>query len=114
LTRVLTWAWARDRGITGGEYTACSTACTRMMEYLLPTFELVHPLPPYPPAWPRLADQWDMPIWATAKMANARYVISENTRDFPPADANDVHTWEGIEYITGAAFIDRLVGTIGD
>ena len=59
LNRVLTWDWIqRNRG---SEH-ACSEAAKKMMELLLPAFELVNPLPPYPVAWPELNDLWDLPV----------------------------------------------------
>ena len=76
-----------------------------MMDLLLATFELVDPHPPYPPAWESLTDQWDYPIWATAAAGGARYVVSENTRDYPPRQTDGRHVYQGIEYIPGAAFL---------
>jgi len=79
-----------------------------MMELLLPTFELVNPLPLYPPAWEQLADAWDHPIWAAAKAGDARYVISENTVDYPPRQTDGRHVYDGIEYVRGNVFLERL------
>jgi hypothetical protein len=79
-----------------------------MMETLLPSFELVDPRPPYPPAWEELTDVWDQPVWAAAKAGKAQYVVSENTHDFPPSDDKGRHLHEGIEYLKGRAFLDRL------
>lgn len=114
LNRVLVWRWIKDR--TGGDLSdanerGCSKAAKAMMSVLLPTFELVAPLPPYPPAWETLQDVWDHPIWAAAVAGNARYVISENTRDYPPAGDDGRYIYEGIEYITGQVFLTVLQGT---
>src|SRR5207248_687760 len=84
LTRVLTWQWVMRHGSTPAEWRRCGESCKKMMEILLPTFELVTPLPPYPIAWASLEDQWDLPVWAAAVEGHAEYVISENIRDFPP------------------------------
>jgi hypothetical protein len=58
------------------------------MGILLPSFELVTPLPPYPPASEALANQWDHPIWAAPHEGMADYVVSENIKDVPPADSH--------------------------
>lgn len=81
-----------------------------MMELLLPTFELVAPLPPYPPAWDTLRDVWDQPIWAAAVIGQAQYVISENTHDYPPAQPDGRHVYHDVEYLSGQAFLRLLAG----
>jgi hypothetical protein len=46
-------------------------------------------------------------------VGRARYVASENTRDYPPADTDGHHIFEGIEYLPGAEFLRRLIqGTL--
>ena len=77
------------------------------MRVMLPSFELVAPLPPYPPAWEGLRDASDEPIWAAAKLANAAYVVSENRRDYPPP-IEGRHTHDGIEYLPADAFLALL------
>lgn len=79
-----------------------------MMQWLLPSFELVNPLPPYPPPWEALTDQWDHPIWAAAKLGIAQYVVSENTHDYPPRQPDGRHVYEDIEYLGGEAFLALL------
>lgn len=114
LNRVLTWRWVEHTSppdLSRANERSCSIAAHRMMELLLPTFRLVAPSPPYPPAWEALADQWDHPIWAAAKLSQAQYVVSENTRDFPPRQADGRYSYEGIEYLTGNAFMRLLAGT---
>jgi hypothetical protein len=113
LNRVLTWHWlTRIRpGDTSHEsYTRCGQAAKRMMGILFATCRLVHPLPPFPPAWETLTDAWDEPVWAAAKASGAQYVISENTRDFPPAGPDGPHVHEDVEYVTAETFIARLTG----
>lgn len=94
LNRVLTWRRIRAAhgDLSRSNEKACSRAAKRMMELLFATFELVHPLPLYPPAWESLADAWDQPIWAAAKVSQAHYVVSENRRHFPPRDQDGRHT----------------------
>src|SRR6266699_1152224 len=106
LNRVLVWRWIKDppQGLTCDDLSRanerrCGAAAKQMMERLLASFELVDPRPPYPPAWETLTDEWDYPIWATAKVSNAQYVISENTRHYPPQQPNGRHIYEDIEYL---------------
>jgi len=113
LNRVLVWRWIRQRA--GGDISpaterACADAAKVMMEILLPTFELVAPLPPYPPAWPSLADVHDHPIWAAAVIGHADYVVSENTRHFPPRQPGGRHEYGGIAYIRPQPFLDMIFG----
>lgn len=113
LNRVLVWRWIKDR--TGDDLSPanerrCGEAAKRMMTILLPSFAIVTPLPPYPRVWPTLADPWDHPIWATAVAGNARYVISENTHDYPPRQPDGRFVYEGVEYLSGAAFLNVLTG----
>jgi PIN domain len=119
LNRVLVWRWIKSppRGIASGDLSPisqrrCGEAAKTMMQWLLPSFELVNPLPPYPPVWTNLADSWDHPIWAAAKMGQARYIISENTRDYPPRDADGRAVYEGVEYLQGTTFLALLSGPL--
>lgn len=115
LNRVLVWRWIKDAptnrapdDLSDANERRCAVAAKTMMEWLLPSFELVAPLPPYPPAWSTLSDQWDHPIWAAAKAGHAGYVISENSHDYPPAGDDGRYTYEGIEYLNGMAFLAML------
>jgi hypothetical protein len=110
LNRVLTWRWIRvsHGDLSRANERACSRAAQRMMALLFATFELVHPEPPYPPAWDSLTDVWDQPIWAAAKLGGATHVVSENRRHFPPVGQDGRCSHEGIVYLTGEAFIDLL------
>jgi len=112
LNRVLTWRWIRQAGgdLSRANERACGSAAKRMMEVLLATFEVALPQPPYPAAWGSLTDVWDQPIWAAARLAGARYVVSENTRHFPPRDESGEHSYEGITYLTAQAFIGIING----
>jgi hypothetical protein len=110
LYRVLTWQWLeRTRDFSAANEAACSRSAKAMMTLLISTFEIVAPVPPYPPTWPTLSDSDDHPIWATAVLGQAQYVVSENTRHFPPLGQDGRHMHQGIEYLTTLAFLDRLV-----
>lgn len=119
LNRVLVWRWIKDappnraaNDLTDANERRCGMAAKTMMEWLLPSFELVAPLPPYPPAWSALSDQWDHPIWAAAKLGRASHVISQNSHDYPPAGSDGRHVYEGIEYLDGEAFLALLTGNL--
>lgn len=115
LNRVLVWRWIKNappgrapNDLSDANERRCSVAAKTMMEWLLPSFELVAPLPPYPPAWSALSDQWDHPIWAAAKLGRASYVVSQNTRDYPPVAHDGRRVYEGVEYLTGESFLSLL------
>jgi hypothetical protein len=110
LNRVLTWRWIARHGddLSAASEQACSAAAKAMMTILLPVFTLVNPLPPYPLPWAALRDQWDIPIWAAAVAGQAQYVVSENRHDYPPVEADGRYRYQGIEYLSGADFLDLL------
>ena len=82
-----------------------------MMTFLLTIFEFVAPVPPYPVAWEQLQEVWGWPLWAAAKEGRALYVLSENIHDFPPRQPDGRYAYDGIEYLTGRAFLDVILGT---
>ena len=110
LNRVLVWRWLERTGddTSAANERACSASAKRMMDYLIASFTTVDPKPPYPWPWEGLADVWDHPVWAAAKMGGARYVVSENTRHYPRPAAGGWHAHEGIAYIGGDAFLTLL------
>ena len=115
LNRVLVWRWIKDPppgraqdDLSAANERRCGQMANRMMEWLLPSFELVTSLPPYPPPWHGLTDRWDHPIWAAAVTSGAQYVISENTRHYPPRQTDGRHVYQGVEYLRGRAFLNRL------
>jgi hypothetical protein len=81
------------------EQMAMSRASKQMMTILSQFLDVVDAKPPWMEAWPSLTDTGDLPVYTTARLIHADYVVSENTHDFPPADAYGRHIWNGIEYI---------------
>jgi len=120
LNRVLTWHWIKrplpgrpSSDLSLANEKRCADAAKRMMEIMLPVFEVITPLPPYPPAWETLTDRWDEPIWAAAVLGSAHYVVSENTRHYPPSQADGRHIYQGVEYLGGRAFLSMLTAANG-
>jgi hypothetical protein len=116
LNRVLVWRWIKNppadklRGdLSAANERLCAEMAKRMMARMLPTFELVGPLPPYPPAWPELTDYWDHPVWAAAVLGNAGYVVSNNSRHYPPRQTDGRHVFQGVEYVRGRTFLDSVL-----
>jgi hypothetical protein len=91
-------------------WLSLSRAANDMLRRLLPVMEFVT-LRDYagPDPWPRLTDDDDVPIWQAAVLAGAQYVVSQNTRHFPPLTQGR-HTYGGIEYLTAIEFIDDVLG----
>ena len=113
LNRVLTWRWIRTRmpgDLSHAAERACADAANAMMAALLPTFEVVAARPPYPSAWTALADPNDYPVWAAAVVGQADYVVSENTRHYPPRGRDGQHTFDGITYLPAGTFLAMLLG----
>jgi len=109
LVRVLTWKWIeRDLDVSAANWRRCSISAKAMMNLLISTFEVVAPTPPYPAVWEGFLDRDDHPIWAAAKAGAVQYVISENTRHFPPIAPDGRYAHDGIEYLRGQDFLDRL------
>jgi len=92
------------RNLTTDYYrTRPYSASERMMTLLIASFAAVDPKPPFPEAWPA-ADPGDDHVWAAAVAAGVAYVVSENTRHFPPVAGDGRHEWAGIAYLTPTAF----------
>jgi hypothetical protein len=109
--RVLTWRHVIRTGRTSqSEWQALSRSANAMLRYLAPVMQLVS-FEQFsgPPAWPGLADPDDEPVWATAAVAGAAYVVSQNIADFPPLTGGR-HTHAGIEYVTAIEFIEDVLG----
>lgn len=108
LYRVLTWQWVQKHGASETERRLCSTAANALMALLLPDWELINIAPPWPKGWSTLRDPYDLPIIATALKGHARYIVSENTHDFPPADAAGRHVWQNLEFLRIADFLEII------
>ncbi len=101
------------RDLSDANERQCSRSAKIMMDILLPPFELVHPLPPYPPPWPSLTDEWvsryGLPLWSAAHTSLSPRTQTTIRRQ---PDGRFVH--EGIEYLTGERFLALLTGDATD
>lgn len=108
MARGVTWRWIRANGTERESQDTLSRLAKMAMQHLEPTLHVVSPTLPYPAAWPALRDAGDHPVWAAAVLAEADYVVSDNTRDFPPPDHSGVTRYGSITYITARAFMQGL------
>ncbi|HKC76048.1 MAG TPA: hypothetical protein VKF37_17900, partial [Chloroflexota bacterium] len=67
-------------------------------------------VPPFDPAWPAASDAEDLPIWSAAVRSGAQFIVSHNLRDFPPRNADGLCTYNGVEFITTANFVNDVLG----
>jgi hypothetical protein len=109
--RTLAWRWLTRAAHPGEfEWNTLTSAANEMLRYLLPVMQLVS-LREYvgPESWPELADADDVPIWQTAIVAHAQYVVSHNVADFPPL-VQGRHSYRGVEYLTAIEFVEDVLG----
>jgi len=105
--RVLTLRWLGRNGPNSEDMLAqAANRVWRLIAVmrLLSIREFVGPAP-----WPGLKDTDDEPIWATAVIAKARYVVSHNIGDFPPL-VDGRHVYGGTEYLTAVEFVEDVLG----
>jgi hypothetical protein len=89
---------------------ALAQAANRMLRRLLAVMRLVSIRDFVGPApWPGLKDADDEPIWATAAVAGAQYVVSHNVEDFPPL-MQGRHVYGSVEYLTAIEFVEDGLG----
>ncbi len=108
-TRTIVTLYYRRNGFTPEAQSRLSIASKVAMRRLTESFIIVDPKPPYPRQWDG-ADPGDDHVWAAAVVADADYVISENTRDFPPVSpGSGEHRWQGIIYLTTQQFLALIL-----
>jgi hypothetical protein len=108
--RVLAWRWrTRASALDEAEWGTLTGSANAMLRHLLVVMRLVS-LRDFTglPAWPGLRDSEDVPIWETAVVARAQYVVSHNVSDFPPL-VGGRHLYGGIEYLTAIEFIEAVL-----
>ena len=108
--RILTQQWIGRHGRVAldGEHHLRTNA-NEMLRHLLAVMRL-YSLRGYsgPDPWPELTDVDDAPVWQTAVAAGAQYVVSNNTRHFPPL-VSGRHVYRGVEYLTAIEFIEDVL-----
>lgn len=116
LNRVLTERWLLRAWKTGTleksvrwdtEHRNMSRLSKIMMRWMIGPIRCYDAPAPNQPSW-RGADPDDEPVLALAKEVHANYVVSENTRHFPPRTDGPDHEYEGIVYVQVADFLSRL------
>ncbi len=109
LYRILTVRWIEKYGLNGDSKSRLSRKSKDMMDVLLAAFSLVDtgPLESEDPI--AMRDPDDFHLVRAARFASAGCVVSENTRDFPPKDADGRHRFEGIEFLTVNDFLASIV-----
>lgn len=109
--RVLTWRWLARAGRTDqAEWRRLARVANEMLRYLLPVMTHVsirHVVEPAP--WPEFQDMEDQPIWTTAVIAGAQYVVSHNVHHFPPL-MQGRHIYDGVEYLTAIELVEGVLG----
>lgn len=116
--RVLTWKWAQ-RGLAWADLSTSANSMLRHLVKVMTLVSLRDAAGPGPP--PPIIDPNDVPVWTTALLANARYIVSDNTRDFPPLieeraviDGRECllvrHKYGNIEWVTAIEFIQDVLG----
>jgi hypothetical protein len=109
--RTLTWRWLnRAAQPDEFEWASLTRAANGMLYYLLPVMRLVS-LRDYagPGPWPEVTDENDAPVWQTAIVARAQYVVSHNVADFPPL-LRRRHLYDAVEYLTAIEFVEDVLG----
>jgi hypothetical protein len=109
--RVLTQQWlTRIAAADQFDEATLKQGANGMLRFLLPVMRHVS-LRDYAGSapWPELTDPDDAPIWHTAVIVGAQYVISHNTRHFPPL-AGGRHVYRDVEYVTAIEFIEDVLG----
>jgi hypothetical protein len=87
------------------------TQSNQMMVHLLEVMAMrsLAGRPPLPTAWAELSDPDDVPIWETALLAGAQFVVSHDIRHFPPLQG-EKHVYLGVEYLTTIEFVEDELG----
>jgi hypothetical protein len=108
-TRAIVTLYCKRNGFTLEAQRRLSVASKVAMRRLTQAFVTVDPKPPYPSQWDG-ADPGDDHVCAAAIAARAAYVVSENTRDFPPVSPDSgKYEWQGIVHLTTSQFLALIL-----
>ncbi len=106
LARALTEQYWRRNTWSQAEHRTLSGLAKRMMTLMVPvlTITATHP---FIAQWDG-SDPGDAHLLGAALAASVQYIVSENTRHFPPANDDGHHYWVGIRYVTVETFFAIL------
>lgn len=108
LARALTEQYWRRTTWSQAEHRILSGLARQMMALMVPviTVTAAHP---FIAQWDG-SDPGDAHLLGAGIAASVQYIVSENTRDFPPANGDGHHGWAGIRYVTVETFFAILNG----
>ncbi|MBV8642864.1 MAG: PIN domain-containing protein [Candidatus Eremiobacteraeota bacterium] len=107
LNRVLTIRWLREHGSGVASLRDLSQSAKKMMAFLFVVLRLVDTSRTDAPTID-LRDADDYHLVHAARLGRAAFVVSANTRDFPPPGRDGRRSYDGIEFIEPAPFLARL------
>lgn len=113
----MTWLWLKDNpDFSSQAEDRLSKSAKGMFYHLTRTFRVVDDSPPYEEAWVEsVRDPWDLPIWSAAVRAQARFVVTYNLKDAPPAGKDKVREFDGVFYVSPQvllAVVDELLDPV--
>ena len=108
LFRIITVQWIAKYGSGRAPLDELSTGSKILLETLLGSLVLVDTGPRDDRNYPRLTDLDDLHLIAAGKLATASLIVSNNRRDFPAADDQVRHLYDGLEFVTYAELVARL------
>lgn len=118
-----TWRVLTERQVRAGAARGeIAERANTMLRHFLPVmrFVSVATAPPIATESP-MGDPNDALVWATAVLANAKFIVSHNTTHFPPLIGEDTvidgrpqrwqrHIYQGIEFLAAIEFIEDVLG----
>lgn len=108
LFRIVTVHWIANHGSRRSELEELSTRSKSLLETLLGGLVLVDTGPRDDRNYPQLSDHDDLHLIAAGKLTTASLIVSNNKRDFPPADDQGRYLYDGLEFVTYGEITARL------